>query len=96
MLAARPGVAWIPAEATFIRLLVELAAASEVQGVSGAQTRSVHDVLEDASTGATQQFAAAVELCKKSTVEGSIFLNKASAMGLLQVFPVQTKRTDFI
>jgi phosphoglycerate kinase len=50
------------------RLFEEFADASEVQGVSGAQTRSVHKVLEDASTGATQQFAAAVELCKKSNV----------------------------
>jgi dTDP-4-amino-4,6-dideoxygalactose transaminase len=55
------------------RLLVKLAAGDEVQGVSGAQTRSVHEVLEDANTGATQQFAAAVELDKKS--------NKAHAIG---------------
>jgi shikimate dehydrogenase len=48
------------------RLLVELADASEVQGFSGAQTRNVHEVLEDASTGVTQQSTAAVELCKKS------------------------------
>jgi segregation and condensation protein A len=49
-----------------IRPLAELADASEVQEVSGAQTRSAPKVLEDASTGATQQFAAAVELGKKS------------------------------
>jgi (E)-4-hydroxy-3-methylbut-2-enyl-diphosphate synthase len=48
------------------RLLAKLAAGDEVQGVSGAQNRSVHEVLEDANTGATQQFAAAVELGKKS------------------------------
>ena len=50
----------------FIRLLAELADASEVQGVSGAQTPSEHEGRENTSTGATQQFAAAVELCKKS------------------------------
>jgi hypothetical protein len=48
------------------RLLAKLADASEVQGVSGAQSRSVQAVLEDTSTGTTQQFAAAVELGKKS------------------------------
>ncbi|MFZ4116408.1 MAG: serine hydrolase domain-containing protein [Chthoniobacterales bacterium] len=51
----------------YSRLLPKLADVSEVQGASGAQTRSVHEVLEDASTGATQQFAAAVELGKKSS-----------------------------
>lgn len=49
------------------RPLSKLAAASKVQGASGAtQTRSVQNVLEDASTGATQQFAAAVEFSKRS------------------------------
>jgi hypothetical protein len=50
-------------------LLAELADASEVQGVSGVQTRSVHEGRENTSTGATQQFTAAVELCKKSNGE---------------------------
>jgi hypothetical protein len=50
----------------FIRLLEKPADADEVQGVSGAQIRSVQEVLEDASIGATPQFAAAVGFCKKS------------------------------
>lgn len=48
------------------RLPSKLAAGDEVQGASGAQNRSVHDVLEDSSTGATKQFASAVEFRKKS------------------------------
>jgi fructose-1,6-bisphosphatase/inositol monophosphatase family enzyme len=45
-------------------LLTKLAAGDEVQGVSGTQTRSVHEGRENTNTGATQQFAAAVELGK--------------------------------
>ena len=48
------------------RLLSKLADACEVQGGFGAQTRSVQEVLEDASTEATQQFTAAVEFGKRS------------------------------
>jgi len=62
------------------RLLTELADASEVQGVSGAQTRSAHEALEDASTGATQQFAAAVELCKKSNVVKEIVIENRNGL----------------
>lgn len=43
------------------RPLSKLAAASEVQGAFGAQPRSVYENTREASTGATQQFAAAVE-----------------------------------
>ena len=49
------------------RLPSKLADADEVPGASGAQTRSVHEALEDASTGATPQFAAAVEFRKQSS-----------------------------
>ena len=49
-----------------IRPLSKFADASEVQGVSGAQIRSVQEVLEDASTGVTQQFVVTVEFPKKS------------------------------
>ncbi len=52
-----------------IRLLSKFAEADEVQDASGAQNRSVHEVLEDSSTGATQQFAASVEFRKKSIVD---------------------------
>ena len=48
------------------RLLSKFADADEVPGVSGAQNRSVHEVLEDSSTGTTKQFAATVEFRKKS------------------------------
>ena len=48
------------------RLLSKFAAGDEVPGASGAQTRSVQDVLEDASTGVTTQFASAVEFRKQS------------------------------
>ena len=51
----------------YSRLLSKLAYADEVPGVSGAQTRSVPEVHEDASTGTTQQFAAEVEFRKKSS-----------------------------
>lgn len=47
-------------------LLSKLADASKVQGVSGVQPRSVQNVVEDASTGTTQQVAAAVEFSKES------------------------------
>ena len=47
------------------QLLSKLADANEVLGASGAQPRSVQDVLEDASTRATPQFAATVEFRKK-------------------------------
>jgi len=50
------------------RLLAKLADASEVQGVSGTQNRTVHEELENARTEATEQFAAAVELSKKSNI----------------------------
>jgi aspartyl-tRNA synthetase len=56
---------------TDTRLLEKLADADEVQGVAGAQTRSVQEVLEDASTGVTSQFAATVEFFKKSTEAAS-------------------------
>jgi glycolate oxidase len=49
------------------RLHSTLASANEVQDVSGAQNRSVHEVLEGSSTGATKQFAAEVEVRKKSS-----------------------------
>jgi sirohydrochlorin cobaltochelatase len=48
------------------RFLAKLADNDEVQGVSGAQPRSVDEGRENTSTGATQQFAAALELGKKS------------------------------
>ncbi len=44
-----------PKSPRMIRLLVKLAGADEVQGASGAQTRSVQEVLENAST-VVQQF----------------------------------------
>ena len=56
---------WMRGNASDRKLLSKLADASEVPGVSGAQHRSVQEVLEDASTDATQQFAAAVEFSKK-------------------------------
>ena len=49
-----------------VRLVSKLADTDEVQGVSGAQSRSVHEVLEDTSTGTTKQFAVAVEFRNKS------------------------------
>ena len=48
------------------RPLSKLADASKVQGAFGAQNRIVQNVLEDASTEATQQFVATVELGKRS------------------------------
>ena len=48
------------------RLLSKFADADEAQGADGAQPRSVQMVHEDASTGATKRFAAAVEVSKKS------------------------------
>ena len=50
----------------FNRLLSKLASVDEVPGADGAQRRSVHEVLDRASTGATQQFATEVEFGKKS------------------------------
>ena len=49
-----------------VRRLSKLAGADEVQEVDGAQQLSVHEVLEGASTGATQQFAPPVEFRKTS------------------------------
>ncbi len=46
------------------RILSKFAEADEVQGASGAQPRSVYGIHEDASTAATQQFAASVEFSK--------------------------------
>jgi anthranilate synthase/aminodeoxychorismate synthase-like glutamine amidotransferase len=54
------------------RPLLKLADARKVQGASGAQQSSVYEILEGASTGATQQFSVAVEFRKKSTLEGEI------------------------
>ena len=48
------------------RLLSKLAYADEVQEVDGAQKLSVQQLLDASSTGATQQFAAEVELWKES------------------------------
>ncbi len=50
------------------RLLSKLASADEVPGVDGAQQLSVHNVLDGASIEATPQFAAEVEIRKKSEV----------------------------
>lgn len=54
----------------------KFAYADEEQGVDGAQQRSVHQVLDGASTGTTQLFAAEVELGKgasRSAAEGIAF-----------------------
>ncbi|MCX6958546.1 MAG: tRNA guanosine(34) transglycosylase Tgt [Verrucomicrobiae bacterium] len=76
------------------RLLSKFADADEVQGASSAQPRSVPNVLEDASTGATQQFAAAVEFPKKAKaplvfgiVQGGSHddLRKVSAEALVEI-----------
>ena len=56
-----------------IRPLSKLASADEVQGVDGAQKLSVQELLDASSTGATQQFAAEVEVGKKS-IKDKIFL----------------------
>ena len=48
------------------RALSKFADADEEQGVGGAQSRSVHKVLEETSTSGTQPFAAAVEFGKRS------------------------------
>lgn len=48
------------------RPLSKLAAGDERQGVGSAQARSVHEVLEDPSTDATQHIASAVEFGKRS------------------------------
>ncbi|MCX6958329.1 MAG: MBL fold metallo-hydrolase [Verrucomicrobiae bacterium] len=65
------------------RPLLKLADASKVPGDSGAQTRSVQNVLEDASTGATQQFAAAVEFGKRSnwTLDNTITIEARPTPG---------------
>jgi Amt family ammonium transporter len=42
-----------------------------VQDASGAQNRSVHEALEDSSTGTTQQFPASVEFRKKSNIRAN-------------------------
>ena len=68
-----------------IRLLSKLADVDEVPGASGAQPRSVQEVLEDASTGATTQFATAVEFRKKSIAFlGSGRIARALIQGLLK------------
>ena len=54
-------------EPTSNRLLSKLACADEVQGVDSAQKLSVQKLLDASSTGATKQFAAEVELGKKSS-----------------------------
>jgi hypothetical protein len=64
-----------------LRLPSKLADADEVQGASGAQTRSVQEVLEDASTGATQQFVATVEFSKKS-IKGEEYKKLSPVYGL--------------
>ena len=51
------------------RHLSKLADARKMPGASGAQNRSVQNVLEDSSIGATQQFPAAVEFSKMSITE---------------------------
>jgi UDP-N-acetylmuramate--L-alanine ligase len=66
--------------------LLEKLADDEVQGDSGAQTRSVHEGRENTSTGATQQFAAAVELGKKSP-EGCLASIEKLAQFLLHTGP---------
>jgi hydroxyethylthiazole kinase len=48
------------------RVLAKLAHGSEMQGAHGAQNRSVFNIREDSSTGATQQIAPGVEFCKNS------------------------------
>ncbi len=48
------------------RSLSKLASVDEVPDASGAQNRSVHNVLEDSSTGAAPQFATEVEFSKRS------------------------------
>jgi glutaredoxin 2 len=50
----------------YIRSLRKLASGSEVQGAHGTEDRSVFNIHEDLSTGATTQFAAEVEFQKRS------------------------------
>ncbi len=53
--------------------LSKLVDISKVPGVSGTQTRSVLNTLEDANTGTMQQFATAVEFSKESIILGIIY-----------------------
>ncbi len=50
------------------RSLRKLASGSKVQGADGTEDRSVFNINEDLSTGATTQFAAEVEFPKRSIV----------------------------
>ena len=68
-----------------MRLLAKLADASEVQGASGEQTRSLHEVLEKRSTTATEQFVAAVEFYKKSI---RLYLCRMNFISTLQHFNI--------
>ena len=52
---------------THIRPLSKLATEEQVIGAHGAQSRSVHLVREDSSTGATQQLPSEVEFQKRSS-----------------------------
>ena len=65
-----------------IRPLAELAAGDAVPGTSGAQRGSVHEVLDRASTGATQQCAPAVDLPMRFIV-GPTGVGKSSLATLL-------------
>jgi tRNA 5-methylaminomethyl-2-thiouridine biosynthesis bifunctional protein len=51
------------------RPLLKLAHVEQVQGAHGAENRSVHEVREDLSTGATQQLPLGVEFRKRSKEE---------------------------
>lgn len=79
-----------------VRPLGELAAGDAVPEASGAQRWSVQSVLDRASTGATPQYASAVELSKRSTTwrKGLININTAPHEVLTALFYGITPTSD--
>ena len=76
------------------RPLSKLADASEAQGGSSEQPRSAQDAHEDASTEATQQFAAAVEFGKRSMVRVAYGLELKSVPFSIELLNFEVPRDE--